>query len=392
MNRSLYALFIISLLFYSCKNKYPEESFGRDLEKLSKFIEDITLLQTEESMITVSASNQARIFTSSLAGMSGTSNGWINWPIIESGRHKDSIAYMGGESRLWFGPEFGAFSIFFDAGAAQNGTNMRAPKDLDAKKFKMSKRTKKSISSVGAMQIKNASGFIFDIEIARTVSILTEDDIEKKLNIALPDGISQVAFSAATTLKNNSLSQWKKETGLLNIWELGCMLTATDTKVIIPLQKKTDSITSYFGALSKDRLVIKDSTVYFKTDAQQVSKLGISPLHCKNTMGSYSATMNQLTIVTFTFNNDDLYTNSIPGNNAPYAGDVINIFNGEVNIPLDRNWPFYEFESSSSAKELLPNEKIDHTQTTYHFQGAIEDLTEISKKVLGVDLKNIPIF
>jgi len=82
-------------------------------------------------------------------------------------------------------------------------------------------------------------------------------------------------------------------------------------------------------------------------------------------------------------------SDSFWGHKNPYKGDVINIFNGEVNEALDRAWPFFEFESSSSAKELKVNEEMLHKQSIYHFERNVKYLNNIAKKVLGVSLANI---
>ena len=51
--------------------------------------------------------------------------------------------------------------------------------------------------------------------------------------------------------------------------------------------------------------------------------------------------------------------------------------------------PFYELESSSSAKELEPGQAMEHIHKTYHFEGDFELLNMIAKAALGVDLNQI---
>ncbi|WP_282782607.1 DUF6786 family protein [Phaeodactylibacter xiamenensis] len=65
----------------------------------------------------------------------------------------------------------------------------------------------------------------------------------------------------------------------------------------------------------------------------------------------------------------------------------INAVGGE-----DRFWlgPFFELESSSSAKALQPGEVTSHIHATYHFEGAPKAIHQIARKVLGVDLSRIP--
>ncbi|WP_282134946.1 DUF6786 family protein [Seonamhaeicola maritimus] len=383
-------ILLILLISYSCKSELKKGTFVYQLKQL-KPIEGIEVLKSDESMIAVSGPYQGRVFTSSSKGLNGRSYGYFNAGLIENNKHSTNIAYLGGESRVWFAPEFGNYSIFFDANVEQIDENMRAPHDLSNVKFKEKTRTEHSITYVGDMNIKNNHNYTFSIGLERKISILNGNQIENSLGINL-DQISYVGFSAETTMTNIGNEQWNKETGLLSLWELGCMNTSSDNRVIIPLTRQTDSITEYFTKITIDRMQIKDGVVFYKADALGLNKIGTLPQFTKNVMGSYSKENNLLNIVTFNFENNGVYVNSLPENKAPYAGDVINIFNGNVDVSLNQNWPFYEFESSSSAKELAPKQSIFHSQTTYHFEGDFDVLNEISNKVLGVNLNDIPEF
>lgn len=364
------------------------QTFGYDLKRL-KAIEGLEVLQDGNALIAISGPYQGRILTSSAKGMKGKSYGWVNYDLIESGKHATTMANLGGESRLWFGPEYGRFSLCFERGAEQIDDNMFRPHDSNYKKFKEIKRSKNSLTVGGQMQLKNAENYVFNIEVERTISLLTKAGIEKNLGISLAESTAFVGFSAESTVTNISQAPFQKENGLIAIWELGCMLTSPDNVVIIPLSQSTDSINSYFGEI-EGRMQLKNDIVFYKVDALGINKIGIPPQYCKNVMGSYSPSNQLLNIVTFSFENDSLYVNSIPKNTAPYEGDVINIFNGVVDEKLDL--PFYEFESSSSAKELKPNEKMYHWQRTYHFEGTEVELNVIAKRVLGGGLADIPKF
>ena len=384
-------LLLVFLSIPTLAQEINQESFGYAAKQLKTAIDDIVILKNDKSMIAVSPSYQARVFTSTTNGNQGKSRGWINWELLNSGKHKDSFAYLGGESRFWLAPEFGAFSIFFDPEKEMTIENMRAPKDLDSKKFIKTSQNDHAITAVGTLKIQNAKGHFFDCGVERTVTLFTKNEIQTNLKINLHKNIDYVGFSAETILKNIGSEAWQKDKGLLSIWELSCMLTSPKNQVIIPVQKNAGSIKSYFSqAFTKDVLVKKGDFVYFKANALHLSKLGIAAEQAKNIIGSYSPELNLLNIVTFSFDRDaTTYVNSIPGNKSPYSGDVINVFNGEINKEKNYNWPFYEFESSSSTKELGVGEALFHKQTLYHFKGAKETLSEISNTVLGVDLTMI---
>ena len=372
----------------SDNKQYPKGTFGYDLEKLQA-IESIEVVADGNAMIAVSGPYQGRIFTSSAKGKTGKSYGWVNWDLIEKGEHAKEMAGLGGESRLWFAPEWGKYSLCFKAGEEQTDANLRRPQDSNTKQFILKKRTENSLTYSGNMQLKNDHNFVFDLEVERTISLLSKATIEKNLALPLSDKTAFVGFSAETIIENSGTKPFKKETGLIAIWELGCMLTSPDNVIILPLSQATDSLTEYFTP-TEDKMYIKDKVVYYKGDAQWLNKIGILPQYCKNVMGSYSPVNQQLNIVTFTFDKEGVFVNSLPNSDAPYKGDVINIFNGEQSDKF--NLPFYEFEAISSARELQPKAQIVHQQTTYHFEGAVEALEKIAQKVLGVSLIDLPTF
>ena len=126
-----YFLFIgIVLLAMNCQEKtFPEGTFGHAVERL-KPIEDLQILQDGNGMIAVSGSYQGRIFTSTAKGKEGKSYGWFNQDLIDKNAHGTEMAHLGGESRLWFVPEWGPFSLCFEKGKEQIDANLRRPKDL----------------------------------------------------------------------------------------------------------------------------------------------------------------------------------------------------------------------------------------------------------------------
>ncbi len=365
-----------------------QTKFETVVSHLDKYIDDVVVLSSGASKIAVSPSYQARVFTSSLNGDEGNSLGWINWESIDAGNSHQKMAYLGGESRLWFAPEFGPYSLFHEPKDTLSIATMRAPKDLDTKKFDLVKLDSVSVLAKGTMSLQNHTGTSFDISIRRKIRLLNKRQVENSLNTKLPSNVQFVGFKVATLVKNRGTA-WQKKTGLLGIWELGCNLTSPDTKVIIPLEKPLETVTEYFGDLTSDRLKLQKKAVFFKTDAAHVSKIGILPKHAKNMMGSYSKSKGLLSIVRFNLEKGNSYMSSVPGAKKPYKGDVINIFNGEVDSATNKNWPFYEFESSSLAKTLKTNDKIAHSQTTYHFKGNFISLNAIAKRVLGVGLSEV---
>lgn len=356
-------------------------------------VENLTILESGNSMVAVASELQGRVLTTSANGPDGVGYGWVKWETITNNQHREKKAYLGGESRLWFGPEFGEFSIFFDSGKEQIDDNMRAPSDLETSMFDIIEETNSHITSQGNLSITNSHGFTFKLNALRKISILPKDELMTLLESAVPNDINYVGFRSETSIKNIDDKEWTKENGLLSIWELGCMLTSKDTKVIIPLKKQSEEISSYFSPIDSTRMIVKDSVLYFKSDASYFSKIGVPPNLSKNIFGSYSPSQNLLSITRYSLSEaDSIYVNSIKGNTDPYKGDIINIFNGARSANPERNWPFYEFESSSSALQLEPADVKNHWQEIYHFEGNIQSLNKIAHTLLGINLDDIPTF
>ncbi len=73
----------------------------------------------------------------------------------------------------------------------------------------------------------------------------------------------------------------------------------------------------------------------------------------------------------------------------PFSGDVINSYNDGPLEDGSQMGPFYEIETSSPALALKSGESYTHIQRTYHFEGSVEKLDILAKKLLGVSIKEI---
>jgi hypothetical protein len=180
----------------------------------------------------------------------------------------------------------------------------------------------------------------------------------------------------------------------LSIWLLGMMTPSDSTIVIIPFTPHKnihDFITdNYFGAISPDRLKIKDSVLFLTCDGKARGKIGLSPLIAKSMAASYDFKNNVLSMIFFPVEKKGMYVNSKwELQRQPYKGDVVNSYNdGPLNDGTQLG-PFYEIESSSAVKELKKGEKQVYKQITCHLEGDFETLRNIAKQLLGVDLKEI---
>ena len=96
------------------EQEFESGTFGYDLSFLKKHIDPVILQDSSgESRVIISPEWQGRVMTSTARGMGGSSFGWINYDLINSGELLTHMNPFGGENRLWLGPEGGQFSLYF---------------------------------------------------------------------------------------------------------------------------------------------------------------------------------------------------------------------------------------------------------------------------------------
>jgi len=395
--------FVVLALFVSgCGNQNQEGSsmsFKDDVEFLKKYTSiEILSDASEQAQIVVCPDLQGRVMTSSASGFSGKSFGWINYSFFEAGENNPHFNPYGGEERIWLGPEGGQFSVYFKKGDPFNLDHWYTPVAFNEDAFSIVEKGDSFIHFRKAAKIKNYSDTEFDIEVNRVVKLLTTDNVAGLLNTTLAKDLNIVAYQTENSIKNTGKKEWTKETGLLSIWILGMFNPSPSTTIVLPFkagpEEELGPIVNdvYFGKVPADRLKIEDNLLYFSADGTYRSKIGISPQRCVPFAGSYDADNNVLTIVHFSFDeNEKDYVNSLwEIQDKPFAGDVVNSYNDGPPAPgVKPMGPFYEIESSSAAAALKPGEANNHVSTTIHIQGDEAQLDVIAKKVFGTGLEEM---
>lgn len=367
----------------------PKRTFEKDLKILSN-VPDLTILKRGPMMVAVSGMLQGRVFTSTANGMKGNSYGWFDQKLMNSGDFQHKISSLGGESRLWSGPEAGKFALFFKPGAEQISQNIVRPPALDTTRFTVVDKSDTQLVCQGSMELINYQNTRFKVGIERIIKILSREQMEENLKIKLDPQLSAVAFRVSTRISNQGSKTWSKENGLIAIWELGCFPPEKKGLVFIPTRGIPDSVRVYFTPVNEQRLQIKDSLVVYRADGNYLNKIGIAPDFTKPILASYHPELNVLTIIQFKFTNDSLYVNSHwKDQKYPYKGDVINVFNDGPTENSGPFGPFYELETSSSARELKVGQSMEHWSITYHFQGSAEELNDLAIAVFGTSLQEI---
>ncbi len=372
-------------------HQIKEGTFGYDVDFLSQYQNTIVLENNNgKSKVAVVPAYQGRILTSSASGNQGNSYGWLNYDAISSDKIEEKINIYGGEDRFWLGPEGGQYSIFFDPKTEFTFDNWRTPKEIDTDVFEVVEKSKNKAVFQKEMQLTNYSGFPFHILVNRAVKVFDQAEIEKNLSLNLNDlSVDYVGFESINEIKNIGKKAWNKETGLLSIWILGMLNPTKETVVMVPYKSQAD-YQSYFGDIPTENIKVKDQLILFKADGTHRSKIGLAPQNTVPLLGSYDAEKEVLTVVQFSFNNDQDYVNSMwELQENPYKGDAVNTYNDGPLENGDQLGPFYELESSSPAKELSINESIVHEHITYHFEGNKEDLNKISLRLFKTDLESI---
>ncbi|MBM1107705.1 hypothetical protein JQC67_16230 [Aurantibacter crassamenti] len=392
MKKNLNILIVIFMSIVT-SNGFSQNSAGNfenDFQFLKKH-QEVVLLKSKnnKSQLIVLPKLQGRVMTSTANGLKGNSYGWMHYELLASGQFEEHMNAFGGEDRFWMGPEGGQYSIFFKKGTDFTFDNWYTPKEIDTETYEIVNQTDTSVSFRKKMILDNYNGYRFDIEVNRIVTIFDNSQIAEELAIDLTN-VETVGFQSANEIVNTGKEKWSKNTGLLSIWILGMFNPSEKTTVILPYKNELALNTSYFGEIPPERLTITDKHVLFKGNGTKRFKMGVPPQNVMPYIGSYDADKNVLTIVSYSFENDTTYVNSewkIQDN--PYAGDVINSYNDGPLENGEQLGPFYEMESSSSTRELLPKESIKHIHKTYHFEGDKEALNDISKKLLKLDLSDL---
>ena len=373
---------------------YEKGTYGYDAAFLKKHTASVIELENDDAKILLSADYQGRVFTSTAAGDSGTSFGWINYKLLEDPVKKTQFNPVGGEERFWLGPEGGQYSVYFKKSDPFDFAHWQVPALIDTVAYKIAQSDKTSTTFSVSSSLTNYAGTTFDLDITRSIHLLDKNSIGAKLNTTIPDDIKTVAYETINQVKNAGNNPWSKDSGLLSIWLLGMFTPTEETKVIIPFspqQKVRDFITDdYFGKIDSSRLIVKDSVLYFRCDGKSRGKLGLKPVIAKPFVCSYDFKKDVLTILIPEVHKDGMYVNSKwELQKQPFSGDVINSYNDGPLQDGSQMGPFYEIESSSPAKELKPGEIQEYHQTTIHLQGTYSSLKTLLQQLIHVDLDDV---
>jgi hypothetical protein len=400
-------LFLISTVLFSCNsstkkqtnmNELEKGTFGYDLSYLSGKDDRLIVLSGNEnqSQILVSPKYQAKVFTSTAAGLSGKSLGFVNYSVLDSDVTDEHMNAYGGENRFWLGPEGGKYSIYFKQGQTQIYDNWHTPEAIDIEPWDITSANSKNASFKKEMEVVNYLGNSLKLRIDRSISLIETPEIKFALGIDINPGVSVVAYSTDNRIINLNDFAWTEETGTVCIWILDMFIPSPEAVTLIPFYEGEESelgkiVTSdYFGEIPPDRLKTEGNIIYLKTDGKYRSKLGLNVKRTTGVSGNYDPESKRLTVTVYDRDNDAVYLNQEwnPAKN-PLMGDAMNAYNDG---PLEDGsvmGPFLELESVSPAAFLKPMTSLAHKHTVYHFIGEEKELNPITEKLFGVSINKI---
>jgi hypothetical protein len=375
----------------------------------SQFESDLTFLRQNTDVVVLSDASgmaqvvvapeyQGRVMTSTTGGADAPSFGWIGRVAIASRQRQPHINVFGGEDRFWLGPEGGQFSLYFKQGDPFDLDHWQVPDAIDWGGWDVDNRSARAVRFRKRISLTNYTGTSFDMDVDRTIRLLTAEDFTAYFGEPLGNGVRMVAFESSNTVKNVGRDPWLPTSGLVSVWILGMFTPSPETTIAIPFVAGPESERgpvvndAYFGKVPDDRLRVKGSVVFFRGDGQYRSKIGLSPLRARSVAGSYDGKRRVLTLVQYTRPPDaDAYVNSMwEFQREPFKGDVINSYNdGPPAAGKPPLGPFYELETSSPALGLSPTQQHTHVHRTFHLVGPEADLDRIAGATLGVRLTEL---
>src|SRR6202000_243813 len=194
---------------------------------------------------------QGKVFTSTADGDTGKSFGWINYKAF-SGPVDPHMNGYGGEDRLWLGPGGGKFALFFKQGDKMEFANWHTPAAFDHESWTVVSKDDKQVSLVKSMSLTNYKGTQLNIKLARNISLLTQADIEKALNIHLDKAVQSVGIKTNNSITNAGTQAWTTETGAPCLWNLDMFTPSSKVVIVIPYHDNINgkvATTDYFGQI-----------------------------------------------------------------------------------------------------------------------------------------------
>ncbi len=376
----------------------PSGRFDADVAFLRQHGRVVLLTGPSGAQVVVSPAYQGRVMTSTTGGSEQPSFGWIGRAAIASGEKQPHMNVFGGEDRFWLGPEGGQYALFFKRGDPFDLDHWQVPAPFDWGSWEVLDQTATAVRFHKHMTLTNYSGTQMEVDVSRTVRLLSDTDVAMALGTSPGTAVRTVAFESSNTVINAGSAPWLPQSGLISVWILGMFNPSSESTIALPYVPGPESTLgpvvndAYFGKVPADRLRVGRAAVLFRGDGEYRSKIGLSPSRALPTAASYDAQGRTLTLVQYTRPADAVnYVNSMwEIQREPYKGDVINSYNDGPPAPGKAPLgPFFELETSSPALDLLPAQRYTHVHRTFHLVGPEAELDRIARATITVGLDEL---
>src|SRR5438045_5386751 len=252
----------------------PGGRFGSDVAFLQQHSGIVLLSGTSGAEVAVAPAYQGRVMTSTTGGSDAPSFGWIGREAIRSGHRRPHMNVFGGEDRFWLGPEGGQYGLYFAEGDPFDLDHWQVPEPLDWGDWDTASQSATAVRFRKSMMLVNYSGTHFQIDVDRTVRLLTADDITAQLGQSPGSAVRTVAFESSNTVANAGSSAWQPQSGLVSVWILGMFNPSRETTIALPFTPGPEATLgpivndAYFGKVPADRLVMKGPVILFSGDGR----------------------------------------------------------------------------------------------------------------------------
>src|SRR5262249_6662102 len=171
--------------------------FESDVAFLREHTQVLMLTDPSGAQIAVSPEYQGRIMTSTTGGGNRPSFGWIGRAAIAAGQRQPHMNVFGGEDRFWLGPEGGQYALFLRRGDPFDLDHWQVPEPIDWGSWEITNQSPTELRFHKRMSLTNYSGASFEIDVDRTVRLLSRGDLATFLGASVGNAVQAVAFESS---------------------------------------------------------------------------------------------------------------------------------------------------------------------------------------------------
>lgn len=387
-----------------------------------------------------------RVMSSTSDGLDGNSFGMINVASINAGADDPSFDFYGGEDQLTLSPEGGPFSLYHSTGPRDqfvaapsspdysNGFS-EGPFHVDSVPPDPEIRMRRSV------RLTNLAGARFDLDIVRTIRLLSMQEIVSIFGDGLAVSLEQsdvsfVGFASINSLVNCGQAH-SKSSGLVSIRTRSMYNSGASTVAIVPFRRGNDEdlgpafCADFFGMSPHGRLRVLPEAALLRADSKFRCRIGLSRKRALPRIGSIDFREGILTLVAFDMperpweydylSNEycDTVARAVPdfvsarefhlrspadrevgeagarheenptnccSRDRLYAGEVVRAYNHGPSVPGEiLSSFFYEFDVFSPARELVRGGTLKHHQYTLHVNADNRTLEYLVRNLLHVE-------